>query len=484
MKKTLLFFSLMMLSIVAMAQRPGLNDYHFYFNNGALMERLPLTLDTEIDFQHTPLPGISIRQGGIERILPVETPFGLRLLQLVPDEYLRKADELNVNTYVVKNKRTGESVTRAYVSKWSEWRKTADFLEFSLEDADADGGTKGMLWGHVPFKLLDEIVFFNKEQFVGTPGGKVGFELFEGDQVMGDFACFSDESGMTTMGNLKPLSRIMMRMMRLFPHIHAHLPAKVNKEYSEEYTGEYEILFYFEFQNQVWNNETNQMELGDEYEVYGKGIMPMHIPSITSFQVRTEDQYVKVGNTTKVKLEQYYEEEAEWNWDDVELVAQYVDYDDRDKDLGFFTWDAATQTLTAVKSNDNKSVSLTFALKSKPNVKSYLTIKVGEGWKYTSFKVGPEEQEVSPGYGCSFYIQDFAPRESEEEAFDNTAIEIDPESDPDDNFRYYDWNNNYSARLDVYRTTVPPGEYTLRFRLKSDHSIGSTMKIKIVGESE
>ena len=35
------------------------------------------------------------------------------------------------------------------------------------------------------------------------------------------------------------------------------------------------------------------------------GIMPMHIPSVTSFQVRTEDQDVKVGNTTKVKLEQY-----------------------------------------------------------------------------------------------------------------------------------------------------------------------------------
>lgn len=83
-------------------------------------------------------------------------------------------------------------------------------------------------------------------------------------------------------------------------------------------------------------------------------------------------------------------------------------------------------------------------------------------------------------YLCRSYTK----TEPEDEKFDNTAIEIDPESDPDDNFRYYDWNNKYSARLDVYRTTVAPGEYTLRFRLKSDHSIGSTMKITIVGGDE
>ena len=70
-------------------------------------------------------------------------------------------------------------------------------------------------------------------------------------------------------------------------------------------------------------------------------------------------------------------------------------------------------------------------------------------------------------------------RANEDEEFDATAIEIGPESDPDDNFRYYDWNNQYSPRLVVYRSNAAPGEYNIRFRLKSDHSIGCTMKITI-----
>ena len=123
-----------------------------------------------------------------------------------------------------------------------------------------------------------------------------------------------------------------------------------------------------------------------------------------------------------------------------------------------------------------------FALKSKPNVKAYITLWTHEGWKYTMIKVGPEQQEVSPGYGCSFYIEDWAPRAGEDEKFDATSIEIDPASDPDDNFHYYDWNNQYSPRLVVYRSNAAPGDYTLRFRLKSNHDISCTMKITITPE--
>ena len=220
------------------------------------------------------------------------------------------------------------------------------------------------------------------------------------------------------------------------------------------------------------------MEEGDDYEVYGRGTMKMHIPHITSFNLKTDGNYVKVGNSTKVQVTQYYEKNATWDWSDVDLVAQYVDYDDREKNLGFFSWDATTQTLTAVKSNDNQQVSLTFALKSNPNVKSNINVSVGEGWKYTSFTVGPEEQEVGSGY-CSYYVEDWTPKVSEDEKFDDAAIEIDPASDPEGNFSYVHYNGRYSARLYVYRTDAAPGEYNLRFRLKSDHSIGSTMKITI-----
>jgi hypothetical protein len=223
------------------------------------------------------------------------------------------------------------------------------------------------------------------------------------------------------------------------------------------------------------------MEYGDDYEVYGRGTMTMHIPSITSMQLSSESQYLKVGESTKVKVDQYYEENAQWDWNDVQIAGQSADYSSAydGVDDGYFTWDPATQTLTSVKPNDNKPVYIVFSLKSKPSVKSAFTIATGEGWKYTSFKVGPEEQEVSPGYGCSFYIEDWAPRDNEDEKFDESSIEIDPESDPDGNFNYTHWYNKYSARLDCYRSDAAPGEYNIRFRLKSDHSVGCTMKITI-----
>ena len=153
-------------------------------------------------------------------------------------------------------------------------------------------------------------------------------------------------------------------------------------------------------------------------------------------------------------------------------------------DEGYFIWDPATQTITSVKPNDNKPVYVVFSLKSKPSVKSGITIATGEGWKYTMIKVGPEEQEVSPGYYCSYYVEDWAPRDSEDEKFDDAAIEIDPASDPEGNFRYVHYNGRYDARLYVYRSDAAPGEYNLRFRLKSDHSVGCTMKITITSGNE
>ena len=389
------------------------------------------------------------------------------------DELLNKADQQD-NTYVIKNKKTGETMTRSYAPKWSEWNKDKDFISFSLEDADANGGTLGMAWGHIPLTMSGVVLALTGQTFENTPGGKFGLDVYEGTEISADFACFTGESGMTTMGNIKPESKIMLR-------------EPCNKKAGtrgNDYTGEYEILFYLVFQNQTWNNETQQMELGDEYEVYGKGTMKMHVPTITSMQLSSESQYLKVGESTKVKVDQYYEEGAQWDWSDVQIAGQSADYSSAydGADEGFFTWDPATQTLTSVKPNDNKSVYVVFSLKSKPSVKSAFTIATGEGWKYTMIKVGPEEQEVSPGYGCSFYIEDFAPRENEDEKFDDSAIEIDPESDPDGNFRYVHYNGRYSASLYVYRSDAAPGEYNIRFRLKSNHDIGCTMKIIIKPE--
>ena len=395
----------------------------------------------------------------------------------ITDEGLKKALKQKENVYVVENKKTGESQERSYVTKWSEWNKDQDFVSFSLEDADANGGTLGMIWGHIPLTMTDVVLALTGEQFANSPGAKFGFDVYEGAQLSADFACFTGEQGMDVMGNIKPESKIMLRKVSQ----PANSPRRAPDGEETPYTGNYELLFYLVFKNQTWNHETGEMEDGDDYEVYGRGTMTMHIPSITSMQLSCESQYLKVGESTKVKVDQYYEENAQWDWNDVQIAGQSADYSSAydGVDDGYFTWDPATQTLTSVKPNDNKPVYIVFSLKSKPSVKSAFTIATGEGWKYTSFKVGPEEQEVSPGYGCSFYIEDWAPKASEDEKFDESSIEIDPESDPDGNFNYTHWYNKYSARLDCYRSDAAPGEYNIRFRLKSDHSVGCTMKITI-----
>ena len=397
----------------------------------------------------------------------------------ISDESLKKADRLDDNTYVVNNKKTGETETRNYDPNWSEWSKSKDGVYVMLEDADENGGTQGMVNAFLPLTIIDVVTVLTGETFENTPGIKLFFEKYQNGQVWAEFMKFS---GQEANGNIKPdgNSKILLRK-RLNP-----APARGTNRASgddEEYTGEYELLFYLVFQNQTYNYETDQMELGDEYEVYGKGTMKMHVPSVTSMQLSSESQYLKVGESTKVKVDQYYEEGAQWDWNDVQIAGQSANYSDAYDGVneGYFTWDPATQTITSVKSNDNKDVYVVFSLKSKPSVKSALTIATGEGWKYTSFKVGPEEQTVGSGY-CSYYVEDWAPRGSEEEKFDDAAIEIDPASDPNGNFRYVHYNGRYDARLYVYRSEPVPGVYNLRFRLKSNHDVGCTMKITIKPE--
>ena len=416
-------------------------------------------------------------------------PLLMKRIMLRPS-FLSKAAELDDNTYVIRDK-AGNEQKRTLTQEYSSWnvRKSSStegekVLEVSLEDADADGGTQGGGFIEFPFRgrsfpgilemshidLIEEIYYSEEANchFFTLKDPALSFS--------------SPDNELFTKAGYGNLHNSFHAIMRVLPK-HAHSRAS-EADSGDEYDGDIECTFSFTFEQMHYDQETNTESVEGEYTIYGKAIVPKHIPSITSMQLSSESKYLKVGESTKVKVDQYYEEGAQWDWNDVELIGQSIysgdAYDGVDE--GYFTWDPATQTLTSVKSNDNKSLYVVFALKSKPSVKSSFTIATGEGWKYTSFKVGPEEQEVSPGYGCSFYIEDWTPRANEDEEFDATAIEIGPESDPDDNFRYYDWNNQYSPRLVVYRSNAAPGEYNIRFRLKSDHSIGCTMKITIKPE--
>ena len=387
----------------------------------------------------------------------------------ITDEGLKKAAKQKENVYVIENKKTSETQERSYVTKWSEWNKDQDFISISLEDADADGGTLGMAWGHIPLSMADVVLALTGETFANTPGAKFGFGVYEGTQLSADFACFTGAEGMETKGNIKPESKIMLRKTA------STAKARTRGGDEEEYTGDYELLFYLVFKNQTYNQETQQMEEGDDYEVYGRGTMKMHIPTITSFQLNTEDNWVKVGNSTKVQVTQYYEENATWDWSDVELVGQSTSYNGADNEnLGFFTWDASTQTLTSVKSNDNKDVYLKFALKSNPEVTGYISVKTGEGWNYTS--ITPSVSEFTyTGYGYMSFSIDFTPKASETEEFDYNALEIDPETNPNG---YFKIPMSYASQgFPLYVDNAPKGEYNVRLRIKSNHEVNCTVKI-------
>ena len=395
---------------------------------------------------------------------------------VIDDEGLKKAAKQKDNVYVIEDKSTGETETREYKPQMSEWviddyKPETPMVQVMLEDADENGYTLGGMWAHIPLTMVGVVQTLTPEFLQNNPDMKIMFDKYEGNQVSANAigGTQSDHGNLSLDGSSKFLLREVTR-------------SNGARRMAPEYTGEYEFLFYFVFKNQTYNYETDKMEEGDDYEVYGRGIMSKHVPSITSFELTPESNYVKVGNSVVVDVKQYYEASAEWDWNDVELVGQSNNYADVDnEDLGFFKWDSASHTLTSVKSNDNKSVILKFALKSKPTVNAYMSIDTGEGWPYTSFEVSPAEQTVSTNGSLSFSVKNWQP--STDEAWDSTCLEIDPESDSTNTFklsinpRYYDYGYLY-----IYQSKPVPGEYNLRFRLRSDHSIGATMKITITND--
>ena len=387
---------------------------------------------------------------------------------VIVDEGLKKALKQKENVYVVENKKTGESQERSYVTEWSEWNKDQDFVNFSLEDADANGGTLGMIWGHIPLTMTDVVLALTGEQFANSPGAKFGFDVYDGIQLSGDFMSMTGH----TEGNLLPASRIMLHKVKS-----SSTTAARRAPGEEEYTGEYELLFYLVFKNKVYNPETQEMEEGDDYEVYGRGTMKMHLPHITSFVASAEKDWVKVGESTKVTVTQYYEENATWDWNDTQLIGSSTDYTDARNGVneGFFSWDAATQTLTSLKSNDNKRVYVCLGLISNPEVKNTFMIATGEGWKYTMIKPSVDEFTYT-GYGYLSFSFDFAPKASEDEKFDYNSLEIDPETNPNG---YFSIPMTYAAQgWPLYvNSDTPAGEYTVRFWIKNNHAVSCTVKV-------
>ena len=392
----------------------------------------------------------------------------------ITDDDLKKAKSKGENVYVIEDK-NGKIEDFSYSQEWSDWKVNEDGnISFQLENADENGSTLGGFWGTIPLALVGTNTAITQEFLQQNSGFYVNFGHYISTETSNGFDAYVMSKGGEVGGNIKTdgSSKFLIREVKS--------QQSKTRTGDPDYAGKYEFVYYLVFTNQTYNQETQQMETGDDFIVYGNGILNKHVPTVNRYELSADKDWVKVGGTTKVTLDSYSEKEATWDWNDVELVGQSATYSSADnEDLGFFTWDPSTQTLTSAKSNDNKDVYLKFALKSKPGVTDYISVKTGEGWNYTM--ITPSQDTFTyTGYGYLSFSFDWTPKASEDEKFDFNSIEIDPETNPN---RYFSIPMSYASQgWPLYVDNAPKGEYNVRIRIKSNHDVNCT--IKVISELE
>ena len=390
------------------------------------------------------------------------------------DDDLKKAKSKGENVYVIEDK-DGKTEDFSYSQEWSDWKVNEDGnISFQLENADENGSTLGGFWGTIPLSLVGTNTAITQEFLQQNSGFYVNFGHYISTETSNGFDAYVMSKGGEVGGNIKTdgSSKFLIREVKS--------QQSKTRTGDPDYAGKYEFVYYLVFTNQTYNQETQQMETGDDVIVYGNGILNKHVPTVNRYELSADKDWVKVGGTTKVTLDSYSEKEATWDWNDVELVGQSATYSGADnEDLGFFTWDPSTQTLTSAKSNNNKDVYLKFALKSKPGVTDYISVKTGEGWNYTM--ITPTQDTFTyTGYGYLSFSFDWTPKASEDEKFDFNSIEIDPETNPN---RYFSIPMSYASQgWPLYVDNAPKGEYNVRIRIKSNHDVNCT--IKVISELE
>ena len=375
----------------------------------------------------------------------------------ITDDDLKKAKSKGENVYVIEDK-NGKTEDFSYSQEWSDWTVNEDgAVSFQLENADENGSTLGGFWGSIPLSLVGSNTAITQEFLQQNSGFYVNFGHYISTETSNGFDAYVMSKGGEIGGNIKTdgSSKFLLREVK---------SQQGNTRGNPDFAGEYEFIYYLVFTSE-----------SDDYIVYGNGIINKHVPTVSRFELSADKDWVKVGGTTKVTLESYYEKEATWDWSDVELVGQSTSYNGADNEnLGFFTWDASTQTLTSVKSNNNKDVYLKFALKDKPGVKEYISVKTGDGWNYTTITPSVSELKYT-GYGYMSFSIDFTPKASDTEKFDYNALEIDPETNPNG---YFSIPMSYASQgWPLYVNNAPKGEYNVRLRIKSNHDVNCTVKI-------
>ena len=393
-----------------------------------------------------------------------------------------KAKKLDDNVYIVRDKDGNES-TRGLLQSWSQWNRGKSYVDgetrvfkVSLEDGKVDEetgsvDTQGGGYFEIPIDQFGEPLQLLLEYLSNYGAINGSFFTFKNPEDGYSSSNYLNlKFGGGDMHNLKSGTLLLQKKSS---------PAKARakaplRALEEDYSGELELVFAFTFTNYIYDEEAGQEVEDAEYTVYGKAVVNEYVPQITYFKLEPESGFVGVGKSVVVNTKEYSDEDAVWNWDDVELVASYVDYANYETDEGYFSWDPATHSLTSLKSNNNESVYVRFRLKSNPELTSYFTIRTGDGWPYTAFTISPADQTVEHGYTCQFNIESWEPADI---AWNPYAIEIDPATNLGAYNKYFIYEPGFPRFRCSYAAEA--GTYDVRMRLMSDHSVGFTMKITV-----
>ena len=372
-------------------------------------------------------------------------------IDAIVEGIIQKAQNLKDNTYVVQPV-GAEEQTFTFSQEESQWYigrsyedRTKQAIKVYMMDEDTVLSTMG--WGsfELPLETANQLTTIDQEFYnkFAWSYGKLG-TFRTGKEIT---------VHMGKGGNVKldGSSRIWLK----------------ERTGTKAYSGQYQFLFAFVFEAMTWDSQTKTEVPDGEYIIYGNAIVEEYFPELSYFQMETPTDWVKVGSS--VTLDAYWTDGADFDWSKVKLIGQTKNYSSSDDvDEGYFTWDAQTQTLTSVKSANNDDVYLKFAYEGT-NMKSTCQIATGEGWGYTSFTLSPEYLVMGDFAYLPVSVNTYAPTNL---VWHNECLEVDPESDPDENFYYY---NGYIGKF-----SPEPGNYNIRLRVKSNHDVGCVIPIRVV----
>ena len=374
----------------------------------------------------------------------------------VTGEPISKAEGLKDNEYAVQ-KKGGQPETYTLTQEESQWYvgrsysdKTKEALKVNLMEEDSELSTVAWAMFELPTEIIGKLTTIDEEFCRKYPWAMGKFGTFRtGKELAAHFGI----GGNAVMGS-KP--QIWIR----------------EKSGTKGYSGLYEFLFICNFINEEYDSATQTVTQGDEYTIYAKAIVEPYFPTLSWFRIEPETDWVKVGDSVKVEAD--WDDGAEFDWSKVKLVGQEKGYSSSsDIDGGYFSWDASSHTLKALKTSDDVNVYLKFRYEGTDMATS-CQIATGPGWDYTSFSFDPARLVMDKYDSMYLNVNKYAPSNL---VWHWEAIEIDPETNPNEAF-YYDKNlrklYNFSAKADQ--------TYNLRFRIRSNHSVGASLEVYVVEE--